>query len=300
MSQVETYFHVGYARAASTFLQKTVFPALTGLQYIPRNNFRVREREKKRFKHDKILMSREAGEYIFDRCDKVHQIFSSKIIISVRRHDALAASTYRLYAKNGHTFRYNQFLDVVDNQGVRKLEDFTYMSVVKYIEEKTGHTPLLLIFEDYLNDPDFYIDSLCAYLKCGVDKSKLSHRPVHKSYSDKQLRLRRQLSDRYLSAEKSKAALEGIDIEKHTPLKNLKEKGVIRLSGIFMRLARFAPDSWLTDEPLIIESHSAAIRDYFCDDWKECYDFVDQQSACLLYTSPSPRDQRGSRMPSSA
>ena len=27
---------------------------------------------------------------------------------------------------------------------------------------------------------------------------------------------------------------------------------------------------------------------------------VDQRSPCLLYTSPSPRDQRGSRMPSSA
>ena len=27
---------------------------------------------------------------------------------------------------------------------------------------------------------------------------------------------------------------------------------------------------------------------------------VKQDSACLLYTSPSPRDQRGSRMPSSA
>ena len=27
---------------------------------------------------------------------------------------------------------------------------------------------------------------------------------------------------------------------------------------------------------------------------------IDQRTACLLYTSPSPRDQRGSRMPSSA
>ena len=27
---------------------------------------------------------------------------------------------------------------------------------------------------------------------------------------------------------------------------------------------------------------------------------VDGQTTCLLYTSPSPRDQRGSRMPSSA
>ena len=28
--------------------------------------------------------------------------------------------------------------------------------------------------------------------------------------------------------------------------------------------------------------------------------YVEQQLTCLLYTSPSPRDQRGSRMPSSA
>ena len=30
------------------------------------------------------------------------------------------------------------------------------------------------------------------------------------------------------------------------------------------------------------------------------YWLVDDLQACLLYTSPSPRDQRGSRMPSSA
>ena len=28
--------------------------------------------------------------------------------------------------------------------------------------------------------------------------------------------------------------------------------------------------------------------------------FITQPGTCLLYTSPSPRDQRGSRMPSSA
>ena len=33
-----------------------------------------------------------------------------------------------------------------------------------------------------------------------------------------------------------------------------------------------------------------------CPDWNDCYGC----SVCLLYTSPSPRDQRGSRMPSSA
>ena len=33
---------------------------------------------------------------------------------------------------------------------------------------------------------------------------------------------------------------------------------------------------------------------------EEADDMVDALVSCLLYTSPSPRDQRGSRMPSSA
>jgi len=278
MPNPQTFFHVGYARAASTFLQKTVFPALTGLQYIPRNNFRVRESEKKRFKADKILMSREAGEYIVDRCDRVKDVFASKIIISVRRHDALAASTYRLYVKNGNTFRFPQFLDTDNNTGVRKLEDFTYMNMVQHIEQTTGDKPLLLIFEDYINDPDFYIDSLCAYMDCGVDKSKLSQKAVHKSYTDKQLRIRRQLADKYLSQEQNKASLDESHIDDFTKLKSMKDNFMIRMSGLFMRLARFAPDSWLSDEPLLDEAHSEKIRRYFADDWAACYEYVEQQS----------------------
>ena len=34
--------------------------------------------------------------------------------------------------------------------------------------------------------------------------------------------------------------------------------------------------------------------------WKSAIDELDSLGVCLLYTSPSPRDQRGSRMPSSA
>ena len=280
----QTYFHVGYARAASTFLQKTVFPALKGIQYIPRNNFRVRESEKKRFKGDKILMSREAGEFIFDRCDEVQKTFNSKIIISVRRHDVLAASTYRLYAKNGHTFRHNAFLDIDNNDGVRKLEDFNYMRLIRHVEETTGEKPLLLIFEDFINDQDFYIDSLCAFLECDIDRSKLTKKAVHKSYTDKQLRLRRQFSEKFNSPEENQAKLKSISLAGESKWQNFKQKLLVRVSGIFMRLVKFAPDSWLNDEPLLIDSHSKAIRDYFADDWAACYEYVEKQSLDLGVT----------------
>ena len=41
----------------------------------------------------------------------------------------------------------------------------------------------------------------------------------------------------------------------------------------------------------------AKLKDTFV---KEIENYIEQAGVCLLYTSPSPRDQRGSRMPSSA
>jgi hypothetical protein len=135
-----------------------------------------------------------------------------------------------------------------------------------------------LIFEDFINDQAFYIDSLCAYLQCDIDRSKLSKKAVHKSYTDKQLRLRRQFSDKFISPERNQAQLKNVTLDSYSKLGGLKDKVLIRLSGLFMRLARFAPDSWLNDEPLLIESHSKAIRDYFAEDWAACYAYVDEQS----------------------
>ena len=58
-------------------------------------------------------------------------------------------------------------------------------------------------------------------------------------------------------------------------------------------------------------AYQGGLRKWFAEDWrdvktgKKCgrsgkKDKGRPYPACLLYTSPSPRDQRGSRMPSSA
>ena len=53
-------------------------------------------------------------------------------------------------------------------------------------------------------------------------------------------------------------------------------------------------DDLLTEEHLLVREAARA--------WvkKEVTPIIEQYNDCLLYTSPSPRDQRGSRMPSSA
>ena len=49
---------------------------------------------------------------------------------------------------------------------------------------------------------------------------------------------------------------------------------------------------------VIPKNHYEKVQDMTNDDNTDLFNTV--QSTCLLYTSPSPRDQRGSRMPSSA
>ena len=49
---------------------------------------------------------------------------------------------------------------------------------------------------------------------------------------------------------------------------------------------------------IVIESGPFA--SYVELDWSDSVDGTGASYSCLLYTSPSPRDQRGSRMPSSA
>ena len=58
----------------------------------------------------------------------------------------------------------------------------------------------------------------------------------------------------------------------------------------------FEPDSLAE----MVQSYFQQAKEYRVDDeqiWKEAHDAF---RACLLYTSPSPRDKRQSRMPSSA
>jgi len=258
MSERQTFFHVGYARAASTFLQKSIFPALTNLQYIPRNRFRVREKEKKRFNADKILMSREA-----------------------RRQDTLAASNYRLHAKKGHTVRFEQYLDLENDNGFWKLEEFEYMRLIRYVKESTGHKPIVLIFEDYIENPDGYLDTLCAALECSIDKNAIRSKVVHKSYSDKQLRLRRQFADYFELRSQESNKLKNKTPQGDSVVNFIRYRALLWSSAIFMRLANFAPDSWLSDEPLIDDARLEQVKDYYADDWQACRDYVDEQNRIL-------------------
>ncbi|MBX2848195.1 MAG: hypothetical protein KTR16_07745, partial [Acidiferrobacterales bacterium] len=280
-TQVQSFFHIGYARAASTFLQKAVFPALTGIQYIPRNRFRVRESEKRRFKENRVLMSREAGRRIYQRCDDVRRVFGSRIVISLRRHDSLVSSNYRLHIKRGHSTEFASYLDLENDRGVWKKDQFEYMRLINYVEKSTGQKPIVLIFEDYIQDPDYYIAYMCAALDCQIDQQLLSHKPVHKSYTDKQLRLRRQVAGSFGNRDFDQNLPHNTSEKHGRVLQYLRRRVMLWSSALFMLFAKFVPESFISDKELIDKAQLKKIQDYYQADWQACQDYVTEQNLQL-------------------
>ena len=78
--------------------------------------------------------------------------------------------------------------------------------------------------------------------------------------------------------------------------------GLLTLSNIFMTVAWYGHLKGLASKPWWIAaliSWGIALFEYLLQVPANRIGYT-QFSLCLLYTSPSPRDQRGSRMPSSA
>ena len=64
-----------------------------------------------------------------------------------------------------------------------------------------------------------------------------------------------------------------------------------------------AAEEWLAEHAELVRCGRAAVFAVCqqpADDSEEVPELIGTVGLCLLYTSPSPRDQRGSRMPSSA
>ena len=55
----------------------------------------------------------------------------------------------------------------------------------------------------------------------------------------------------------------------------------------------------LVEDWVLVHQTEVPLR-IICGNSAKMIQLVDEVLTCLLYTSPSPRDQRGSRMPSSA
>ncbi len=261
----QVYFHVGLGKVASTYLQKEVFPLLEGIQYIPTGRYRKSKEIIAKSSSEKILVSRE-----FDRqFEEELRWFAadypdSKVIILLRRHDDWIASQYRRHVKNGFYYGFEAFLDMKGDKGFWQQKELHYLSKLILIEELTKFPPLVLFYDELIENPDGFVKSMTDFMGVPLLEN-LSRKLVHKSFSDKQLKVLRAFCRKYVRR---------VPINYHNKWKHwLLYRPIWAVYHVILYTAAFLPESWIAKEELIEQELLDEVRSSFNEDWEAVKQF---------------------------
>ncbi len=266
---VKIYFHVGLGKAASTYLQHSVFPIFQDIHYIHRNRYRSSVKIIARGGHNKYLMSREFTRG-FEKKIKTfldrHGDANTYPIIVFRRHDGWIASQYRRYVKNGGTAEFEQFIDIENDGGIWSKHELDFYARIETLERCFGRPPLVLFYEDMREDTFTFFDTLAGYMGARYDRDQLPTGTVHKSYSEKQLHVMRGFC-RWLFKSNTRNPQD-------THVGWLRKR--LRMLGCYCILypAVLAPKSWTPAKPLIDPYSLKRIREVYTDDWEKCREYA--------------------------
>ena len=269
-SSANIYFHVGLGKAASTYLQHSVFPIFQDIYYIHRNRYRASDKIIARGEHKKYLMSREFTRGFENKIqDFLKRHADAYPIIVFRRHDGWIASQYRRYVKNGGTAEFEQFIDIDNDQGIWSKHELDFYARIETLERCFGHPPLVLFYEDMREDAFTFFDTLAHYMDARYDRNQLPTSAVHKSYSEKQLHVMRGFC-RWLFKSNTRNPQDA-----HVSWGRKR----LRMLGCYCILypAALIPDSWVPKKPLINPESLKRIRETYAEDWDECREYAHGQ-----------------------
>ncbi|MDH3694988.1 MAG: hypothetical protein OER96_10510 [Gammaproteobacteria bacterium] len=266
-SNVKIYFHVGLGKAASTYLQHSVFPIFQDIHYIHRNRYRSSTKIIARGEYTKYLLSREFTRGFENKLSKfLDRHPDAYPIIVFRRHDEWIASQYRRYVKNGGTAEFEGFIDIDNNKGIWSKSELEFYARIETLERCFGRPPLVLFYEDMREDAFTFFDTLARYMGANYDRNQLPTRAVHKSYTDKQLHVTRGFC-RWLFKSSTRNPQDA-----HVGWARKR----LRMLGCYCILypAAAIPESWTPKQPLINSESLTRIRKTYTDDWKKCREYA--------------------------
>ena len=200
---VPDYFHIGYPRTGTTFLQKGIWPQLSSEIYQPKS--RVGEIYRAKYRHEleavytgisghtidqRIFLDSEeefSGDLFHDFLDIPEKLATinpkAKIIICLRSQITIIPSLYYLYIKKGNTLDYSAYV-----KRITANNKFDYFSIVsRYIEVFGKDNVLVMLFEDLNNAREEYINEILTFMNisksvnCQADPSIKNTRlsPLH-------------------------------------------------------------------------------------------------------------------------
>ena len=261
------FFHLGLSKTGSTFLQQQIFPKLPSIHYIPTVKYRKALDIIPKISDNKILVSREFDQQFEQEIKKFSAQYPDAFpIVVFREPSSWAVSNYKRFVKNGHPISFTEFIDIQKDDGLFKIQDFTYSRYLELLDEYFTQKPLVLLYEDLRQNPQDFINKIADYLVIDIDAKKFNLHPNHVSYSEKSLKLVRKLSSK-------------IQFQKQLEV-HRKPKGflynlyanIIRYSILYG--SNFFPNNWFPQEEFINAKEVEAVKEFFKNEWQ----YVKKQS----------------------
>lgn len=204
------FLHLGLHKTATTTLQQQLFPHIPNLLYLGVQQPHVRHFIDRTTKQDPIyfdfqqaaallqihqedktiLLSAESfsgppfsgeREWGLDHrksvLDNLHAVFpQAGVILVLRRQDGYAVSMYRQYLKFGGTQSMKRFfgLDTEgDRFGLFSLDRLDYLPYVRYLHDLFSGRVQVLLFEDFVRNPDFFFGKLEGFMEMPLPRPPL-------------------------------------------------------------------------------------------------------------------------------
>lgn len=254
------FFHVGLSKTGSTFVQKQIFPKLSGIHYVPTVKYRKCLDLIPKIDSDKILVSREFDQQFEQEIKKFSAQYPEAYpIIVFREPSSWAVSNYKRFVKNGHPISFTEFIDIQKDKGLFKIQDFEYARYLELLEKHFSQKPLILLYEDLRQNPEAFILKIGEYLDIPIDLNTLNLSPNHVSYSEQSLKLVRKLSAK-------------IQFQKQLEV-HIKPKGF--LYNLYANIIRYSilygskifPNNWFPQEEFINKEEVEAVKKFFTTEW---------------------------------
>ena len=273
--EYQIYYHVGLGKAASTYLQNRVFPALQGIRYVHRDRYRRYKSVIEKTTDTRYLISREAAIRLNERLDEFAAFKAdAQVILVLRRHDRWIASHYRRYVKNGGSLSFERYADLdSEHPLIWGAKQMHFMPMIEAIEKRFHSRPLVLFHEDLQRDPFRLIDQLCAFTGATYQRNRIDLSVVHSSWSDQQLRFARK-AGKYLFSEVPTALA-------HSGLNRIHRRLKLWACYGVLGAAKLVPARFIGEEPLIAEASLERVRETFAEDWQACLAYAAQHNPSI-------------------
>lgn len=276
----EIYFHVGLPKAASTFLQRNVFPNFKNIHFIKKHDFKRHTSIIANSSAGKILLSIELNLDVENGYSKMQSVANnypgSKPIIVFRRHGSWLKSKYKYYLRKHGSATFNEYFDASNEKSVLPNEQLNFYDKIKLLETKYKVRPLVLFHEELIKDPVGFIETIATYMGAEYDIGKIKISNVKKSYSEKQLYYVRKFNRSYHFEERKFTRY------KFKLNKLYKKYSALLLHSVAYAGAVLPTPKELKQAPLIDKKQVDNVNNAYENDWNKCLEYAKKDRKLLI------------------